>query len=26
VLDSTDLDIQEVVDLVISWASEVYSL
>ena len=26
VLDSTDLEIQEVVDLVISWASEVYSL
>ena len=26
VLDSTDLDIQEVVDLVVSWASEVYSL
>jgi cytidylate kinase len=25
-LDSTDLEIQEVVDLVISWASEVYSL
>jgi cytidylate kinase len=26
VLDSTDLEIQEVVDLVASWASEVYSL
>ena len=26
VLDSTDLDIQEVVDLVVAWASEVYSL
>ncbi|MCP4002297.1 MAG: (d)CMP kinase [Gammaproteobacteria bacterium] len=26
VLDSTDLDVQEVVDLVIFWASEVYSL
>ena len=26
VLDSTELEIQEVVDLVVSWAKEVYSL